>query len=84
MEGKKAMVKVNLTLEENVWEKFSKLVPNRKKSSVINELLRDEVDKIEREREKKEWAQAFKEAAKDKERLTAIREWDIFDSESWE
>ena len=35
-----SQVKVNLTLEQDIWEEFGKLVPNRKKSRIINELIK--------------------------------------------
>jgi len=38
-------IRVNLTLEREIWERFSKLVPNRQKSRVVNELLKSELTK---------------------------------------
>ena len=77
-------VKVNLTLDQSVWEKFSNITPNRKKSHIINELLKKEIDKILRDEEEKELILGFKEASKDTDRLKALREWDILDTEGWE
>ena len=77
-------VKVNLTLDQSVWENFSNITPNRKKSGIINDLLKKEIDKILREKEEKELILGFKEASKDKDRLKATREWDILDTEGWE
>ena len=77
-------VRVNLTLEQKVWEKFSTLVPKRKKSKIINELLKQEVEKINRQNEEKRLTLAFQEASKDKERLSVISEWNLLDTEGWD
>ena len=79
-----AQVKVNITLDESVWQRFGNLTPKRKKSRIINKLIKNEIDKIERENEEKELISAFQEASFDKERLEALREWDILDIEGWE
>jgi RNA:NAD 2'-phosphotransferase (TPT1/KptA family) len=77
-------VKVNLTLDQEVWHQFATLVPSRKKSKIINQLLREEIDKIARSEEKKRFAAAFQAAAKDKQRLKSIKEWEALDSEGWD
>ena len=77
-------VRVNLTLEREVWQKFSTFVPNRKKSKIINELLKEEVDRLIRLNEEKALSIAFQEASKDKQRLAAIREWESLDAEGWD
>jgi len=79
-----ALVKVNLTLEKAVWKMFSNIVPNRKKSGIINELLKRETRRIQREQEKAELAAGFQEASRDSERQEAIKEWDFLDHEGWE
>jgi hypothetical protein len=79
-----AQVKVNLTLDESVWQRFSNLMPKRKKSRIINKLIKKEIDKIERENEEKELVSGFQEASLDKERLETLSEWDILDTEGWE
>ena len=77
-------VRVNLTLEKEVWKVFDTLVPQRKKSKMINELLKKEIEKIKRRKEEKALASAFKEAAQDRERLTVSDEWNILDREQWD
>ena len=77
-------VRVNLSLEQEVWEKFSALVPNRKKSKIINELLKKELENIVRRSEEKELRLAFQEASKDKKRLKDIKEWESLDTEGWD
>lgn len=77
-------VRVNITLEQAIWEKFSALVPNRKKSRIINQLLKQEVDKITRKAEERALAVAFREASKDKERMAVIAEWAQLDTEGWD
>jgi metal-responsive CopG/Arc/MetJ family transcriptional regulator len=76
--------RVNLTLEKELWQTFNGLVPQRKKSKIINELLRNEIEKIKRQNEQKILSSAFKEAAKDNERHAAICEWEPLDREEWE
>jgi len=76
--------RVNLTLEKDLWQTFNTLVPQRKKSKMINELLKKEIEKIKRRNEEKILASAFKEAAKDKERNAVICEWEPPDREGWE
>lgn len=75
-------VRVNLTLEREVWEKFSTVVPNRKKSTIVNELLKQEVERVIRQNEEKALTLAFEKASRDKERLAALGEWDHLDAES--
>jgi len=76
--------RVNLTLEKELWQTFNTLVPQRKKSKMINELLKKEIENIKRRNEEKILASAFKEAAKDKERNAVICEWEPLDREGWE
>ena len=76
--------RVNLTLEKELWQTFNTLVPQRKKSKMINELLKKEIEKIKRRNEEKILSSAFKEAAKDKERNAVICEWEPLDREGWE
>ena len=77
-------VRVNLTLEKEVWKAFDTLVPQRKKSKMINELLKREIEKIKRRKEEKAFASAFKEAAQDRDRLAASDEWESLDREEWD
>lgn len=77
-------VRVNLTLDEDVWDKFTQMVPKREKSRTINDLLKQEVAKMERCREQQTLAAAFRDASEDPERLAAIREWESLDAEGWE
>ncbi|MBC8420093.1 MAG: hypothetical protein KJ573_08655 [Proteobacteria bacterium] len=77
-------IRVNLTLEREIWERFGELVPNRKKSRVVNELLKNEVTKKIRQNEEKALSLAFAEASEDKDRQATIRGWEILDAEGWE
>ena len=76
-------VRVNLTLDEAVWEAFARMVPKRKKSAIINELLKGEVESIKRQQEEQALSAAFHEAAEDQERQAAIQEWESLDLEDW-
>ncbi len=77
-------VRVNLTLEKDVWQAFNRLVPQREKSKRISELLKQEIENINRRKEREAFALAFKEASRDKKRLAEIREWTPLDSEEWD
>lgn len=77
-------VRVNLTLEGEVWGRFTRLVPPRKKSKIINALLKKEIENIEHRNEEATFASAFKKAAKDKNRLLVVREWESLDTEGWD
>ncbi|MDL1964368.1 MAG: hypothetical protein LWW98_08570 [Deltaproteobacteria bacterium] len=77
-------IRVNLTLEKEIWISFGELVPNRKKSKIINQLLNQEIKKINRQDEERLLASAFQEAAKDKNRLKEIDEWGSLDIERWD
>ena len=77
-------IRVNLTLEKKIWQEFSKLAPNRKKSKIINQLLNQEIKKINRQNEERLLASAFQEAAKNKNRLREIDEWGSLDIEGWD
>jgi len=77
-------VRVNLTLERQIWKKFGELVPNRQKSKVVNELLKNEITKKIRQNEEKALGLAFAEASEDKDRQTTIRGWESLDAEGWD
>ena len=74
-------VRVNLTLDEAVWEAFARMVPKRKKSVIINDLLKGEVERIKRQQEEQALSAAFREASEDRERQAAIQEWESLDLE---
>ncbi len=76
-------IRVNLTLEREVWQRLCQIVPNRKKSQVVNQLLKAEIERMIRENEEKALALAFSQAAKDKDRQAAIKEWSVLDTEGW-
>ena len=76
-------VRVNLTLDETVWGAFKRMVPKRKKSMIINKLLKEEVERIKRQQEEQSLSAAFREASEDRERQLAIKEWESFDLEDW-
>ena len=61
-------VKANSTLEQDIWQKFGRVVPNRKESRIINELIKQEVHKRNKIRKGKERGQAFRNASRDKGR----------------
>jgi len=77
-------VRVNLTLNKEIWQALNSLAPQRKKSKLVNELLKKEIQNIKQEEEKKALALAFKEASKDKRRVAAIVEWESLDKEEWD
>ena len=79
-----SQVKVNLTLEQDIWEEFGNLVPSRKKSKIINELILQEVYKRNKNRKEKEIGQAFRDASTDKERTREVSEWASTDMDGWE
>jgi hypothetical protein len=76
-------VRVNLTLDETVWESFARMVPKRKKSMIINKLLKEEVERIKRQQEEQALSVAFREASEDRERQAAIQEWEFLDLQDW-
>jgi len=76
-------VRVNLTLDETVWGEFARMVPKRKKSMIINKLLKEEVERIKRQQEEQSLSAAFREASEDRERQLAIKEWESLDLEDW-
>jgi metal-responsive CopG/Arc/MetJ family transcriptional regulator len=76
-------VRVNLTLDKEIWQALDSLVPNRKKSKVVNDLLKKEIQNIKQKEEKKALALAFEEASRDKSRLAVVADWEILDSEEW-
>lgn len=77
-------IRVNLTIERQVWKSFSELVPNRQKSRAVNELLRNEITKKIRQNEEKALSLAFAEASEDKDRQTTISGWKSLDAEGWD
>lgn len=76
-------VRVNLTLDKEIWEALDSLAPHRKKSKIINDLLKKEIQNIKQKEEKKALALAFEEASRDKSRMAAVAEWEILDREEW-
>ena len=77
-------VRVNLTLNKEIWQALNSLAPQRKKSKLVNEILKKEIQNIKQEEEKKALSLAFKEASKDKRRMAAIVEWESLDKEEWD
>ena len=78
------LIRVNLSLEKEVWNAFDTLAPKRCKSRFINQLLKQEIQKLNREQGLDELSSAFQEAAKDRKRLATIREWETLDNEGWD
>ena len=78
------LIRVNLSLEKEVWCAFDALAPKRSKSRIINQLLKQEIDKLNRKRETEALASAFKQAANDKIRKASIKEWGNLDREGWD
>jgi len=76
-------IRVNLTLDEDVWGKFGELVPKRKKSVTINKLLKDEIERIRCIRAEQALAAAFREASEDQEQSQVLEEWASLDAEGW-
>jgi len=76
-------VRVNLTLDGTVWGAFARMVPKRKKSAIINDLLKGEVERMKRQQEEQALSAAFREASEDQERQAAIQEWESLDLENW-
>jgi hypothetical protein len=76
-------VRVNLTLDETVWGAFARMVPKRKKSLIINDLLKREVERIKHQEEEQALSAAFREASEDPERQAVIQEWESIDLEDW-
>ena len=76
-------VRVNLTLDKEIWQALDSLVPHRKKSKVVNDLLKKEIQNIKQKEEKKALALAFEEASRDKSRSAVVAEWEILDREEW-
>lgn len=78
------LIRVNLSLEKEVWCAFDALAPKRSKSRIINQLLKQEIDKLNRQRETEALASAFNQAAKDKKRIASHKEWENIDKEGWD
>jgi metal-responsive CopG/Arc/MetJ family transcriptional regulator len=78
------LIRVNLSLEKEVWCAFDALAPKRSKSRIINQLLKQEIDKLNRQRETEALAPAFKQAGKDKKRIASLKEWEDIDKEGWD
>ena len=78
------LIKVNLSLEKEVWCAFDALAPKRSKSRIVNQLLKQEIDKLNRAKETQLLASAFKQAVQDKERTTSIKEWENLDGDGWD
>lgn len=77
-------IRVNLTLEKEIWQTFNRLVPQRKKSKTVNELLKREIESIKKRKEREALASAFEEASRDKSRLAEIQEWAPLDRDGWD
>lgn len=75
--------RVNLSVDREVWNEFKILVPERQKSKIITELLREEVERRKRQKRLDALARDFKEAAKDHQREAEASAWDVLDIEGW-
>ena len=77
------LTRVNLSVDREVWNEFKILVPERQKSKIITELLREEVERRKRRKRLDALAHDFKEAAKDHQREAEASAWDALDIEGW-
>ena len=74
-----ALSRVNLSVDREVWDEFKVIVPERQKSRIITELLREEIRKRKRQARLAALAQDFKKAASDDRRWVEAAEWDPTD-----
>jgi len=79
-----ALSRVNLCVDREVWDEFKVIVPERQKSRIITELLREEIRKRKRQARLAALEQDFKKAATDDRRWAEAAEWDSTDIEGWD
>jgi metal-responsive CopG/Arc/MetJ family transcriptional regulator len=75
--------RVNLSLDNELWQEFKRLVPERQRSKTVADLLRAEIQRRRKEERRESLRQSFEEAAHDKERWQEAAEWEHLDVEAW-
>lgn len=76
------MVRLNITLPEELAQQLDKLVGPRKKSRFITETLRQRIEKIQNEEVQKLLEEGYK--ARKEEGLAMAKEFEPIDLEGWD
>ena len=76
------MVRLNITLPEDLVHQLDKLVGARKKSRFISETLRQRIEKIQNEQMQKLLEEGYK--ARKAESLAITKEFEPVDLEGWD
>ncbi len=79
----KQITRVNLSIRQDVWKEFVRLVAGRQKSATVTKLLEDEIERIKEAKWREELALSFQEMAQDEEYEREAAEWDSLDDEDW-
>lgn len=75
--------RVNLSLDNDLWQEFKRLVPERQRSKTVADLIRVEIQRRRKQERRESLRQSFKEASHDKERWEEAVEWEPLDVEAW-
>jgi metal-responsive CopG/Arc/MetJ family transcriptional regulator len=76
------MVRMNITIPEELAQKLDQIVSSRKKSQFIADSLRDRIQRIEEEERQKKLAEGYK--ARKEEALAIAEDFRSADLEGWD
>lgn len=77
-----SMVRMNITIPEDLAKQLEKAVGNRKKSLFISEALKERIERIEHEKLQKELEEGY--AMRRDEAIAITREYEPIDGEGWD
>ena len=76
------MVRMNITIPEELAEKLDQIVSSRKKSQFIADSLRERIERIEEKEREKKLAEGYK--ARKEEGLSIAEDFTSADLEGWD
>ena len=76
------MVRMNITIPEELAQKLAEIVSSRKKSEFIADSVRERIKRIEEEERKKKLAEGYK--ARKEEGLSIAEDFTSADLEGWD
>jgi metal-responsive CopG/Arc/MetJ family transcriptional regulator len=77
-----SMVRMNITIPEDLADQLDKLIGNRKKSQFITEALKQKIEKIQHENLQKVLEEGYK--VRKQESHSIAKEYESIDLEGWD
>lgn len=76
------VIRMNITIPDELFEQIEKFTPPRKRSQFIAEALKQRIEKIQNERLQKSLEEGYK--ARKEESYSMAQEFEVIDLEGWD